>query len=631
MRKWTVDDSRELYNVKGWGVSYFDINEKGRATVSPLKSEGPAIDLTEVMRDLSLRDIATPVLLRFPDILDSRIKKINGCFEKSIKEYEFKGFFYNVFPIKVNQQKAVLEEVMRHGKKFNIGLEAGSKSELHAVLANVDSPESLIVCNGYKDEDFIELALLAQKMGKRIFLVVEKITELVLIIKLSKRLGVKPNIGIRIKLASSGSGHWEESGGHQSKFGLNSSELIDALERIKKSGLTNCLKLIHFHLGSQITNIRKIKSGLKEIAQFYSEIIALGFNVEFVDVGGGLGVDYDGTGSTRSSSVNYSVQEYANDVVYALAETCNKLELPHPNIIAEAGRALTAHHSLLVFDVLERTAPAFFEDVKREIKDDDPDILQDLYFIYKGLVQKNLNESWHDAVQLHDDVLNAFRMGMINLENRAIAERLFWSIARKANRIAKDMRHPPYELEELPRLLAEKYFGNFSLFQSLPDAWAIDQIFPIMPIQRLNEEPTVNVTIQDITCDSDGKIDLYVRRGEISRTLPLHSLKSNESYYLGVYLVGAYQEILGDLHNLFGDTNVVHIACNGDSYEIEKIIGGESVSDVLEYVNFSDKALVRTMENWVKRAIQEGKITAQEGRGFLSIYRSGLYGYTYLE
>jgi len=631
MRKWTVDDSRELYSIKGWGVSYFDINEKGNATVSPLKDNGPTIDLIDVMRDLSRKDMATPVLLRFPDILDSRIEKINSCFEKAIEEYKFNGNFYNVFPIKVNQQRAVLEEVLEHGKKFNIGLEAGSKSELHAVLANVDNPESLIVCNGYKDEDFIELALLAQKMGKKIFLVVEKLNELTLIIKISKRLKVKPNIGIRIKLASSGSGHWEESGGYSSKFGLNSSELIEALEYIKKNGLVECLKLIHFHIGSQITNIRHIKSGLREIAQFYSEINALGFRIDFVDVGGGLGVDYDGTNSTHSSSVNYSVQEYANDVVYAIADTCDKLLLPHPNIIAETGRALTAHHSLLVFDVLERTSLAYFEDVKREINSEDPDVLKDLLAIYKGLVQKNLAESWHDAVQIHDDVLNNFRMGTINLENRAIAERLFWSIARKANRIAQDMRHPPYELDKLPKLLAEKYFGNFSLFQSLPDAWAIDQIFPIMPLQRLDEEPSVNVTIQDITCDSDGKIELFVSSGEICKTLPLHHLKEGKPYYLGVYLVGAYQEILGDLHNLFGDTNVVHIACSEDSYEIDKIIAGESVSDVLEYVNFSDKALVRTMENWVKDAVQDGKISKQEGREFLSIYRSGLYGYTYLE
>ena len=631
MRKWTIDDSRELYNVKGWGISYFDINEKGNATVSPLKEDGPSIDLTEIMRELSRKDIATPVLLRFPDILDSRIEKINSCFVKAIEEYKFGGNFYNVFPIKVNQQKAVLEEVMEHGKKFNIGLEAGSKSELHAVLANVQSSKSLIICNGYKDEDFIELALLAQKMGKKIFLVVEKINELALIIKLSKRLKIKPNIGIRIKLASSGSGHWEESGGYKSKFGLNSSELIEALSLIKKNGFSDCVKLIHFHLGSQITNIRHIKSGLREIAQFYSEINALGFKIEFVDVGGGLGVDYDGTNSTHSSSVNYSVQEYANDVVYAISETCDKLELPHPNIIAETGRALTAHHSLLVFDILERTAPAFFEDVGREIKPDDPDVIKDLYSIFKSLTQKNLNEGWHDTVQIHDDVLNNFRMGTLNLENRAIAERLFWSIARKAHRIAKDMRYAPHELDNLPRLLAEKYFGNFSLFQSLPDAWAIDQIFPIMPIQRLGEEPTVDATIQDITCDSDGKIELFVDGEEISRTIKLHPLRGKSPYYLGVYLVGAYQEILGDLHNLFGDTNVVHISCKGDSYEIEKIIAGESVSDVLEYVNFSDKVLVRTMENWVKDAIENEKISKQEGREFLSIYRSGLYGYTYLE
>jgi arginine decarboxylase len=630
MRKWRIDDSRELYNINGWGINYFGINEKGHATVSPLKEKGPTIDLAEVMQELSLRDVATPLLLRFPDILDNRIEKINGCFDAAIKEYGFKGKYYNVFPIKVNQQSAVLEEVVRHGKKFNIGLEAGSKPELHAVLANMDNPESLIVCNGYKDEDFIELALLAQKMGKRIFLVVEKLNELTLIMELSRRLNVRPNIGIRIKLASNGSGKWEESGGYQSKFGLNSSDLLEALSMVEREGFTDCVKLIHFHLGSQITNIRKIKAGLREVTQFYVQLHRLGIRLEFVDIGGGLGVDYDGSRSTNASSVNYSVQEYANDVIFTIADTCNKLDLPHPNMIAESGRALTAHHSILVFNVLETAAQAFFDDAT-EIRTDAPEVLRDLYNIYKGLTSKNLMESWHDAVQFNDDVLDRFNMGILDLSTRAMAERLFWSIVRKTDRLAKEMRHPPYELSGLSRLLAEKYFGNFSLFQSLPDSWAIDQIFPVMPIQRLDEEPTVDTTVQDITCDSDGKIDLFVRGGEVTRTLPLHPLKHEEPYYLAVYLVGAYQEILGDLHNLFGDTNAVHIVCKNNGYEIEKVIDGESVADVLEYVNFSDKALVRTMENWVTGSVKEGKISLQEGKEFLNIYRSGLYGYTYLE
>ena len=632
MKKWRIDDSRDLYNVKGWGVNYFDINEKGHATVHPLKDGGPDIDLYDLVQELSLRDVSTPLLLRFPDILDSRIEKINECFNKSRKEYGFNGSYYSIFPIKVNQQRAVLEEVVSHGKKFNIGLEAGSKPELHAVLANMDNPDSLIICNGYKDEDFIELALLAQKMGKKIFIVVEKMNELHLVVKLSRRIGVRPNIGIRIKLASSGSGKWEESGGYHSKFGLNSSELLEALDYIKEEKMEDCMKLIHFHLGSQITNIRHIKSGLREVSQFYVQIRKMGMGLEFVDVGGGLGVDYDGTRSSNASSVNYSIQEYANDVVYAMYEACENGGVEHPNIIAESGRALAAHHSILVFNVLETAGQAFFDENVHEIDENAPDALKDLYGIYKGLTPKNLLESWHDAIQLNDDVLNGFKVGDYDLPTRAMCERLFWSIVRKVDLLAKDLRHPPYELSELPRLLAQKYFCNFSLFQSLPDSWGVDQVFPLMPIQRLNEEPTVETTLQDVTCDSDGKIDMFVRGGDVSRTLPLHELKKDEPYYIAVYLVGAYQEILCDLHNLFGDTNAVHIVCNDKGgYEIDKMIDGESVEDVLDYVNFSDKALVRTMENWVSRSVKEGKITLQEGKEFLNIYRSGLYGYTYLE
>ena len=632
MKKWRIDDSRDLYNVKGWGVNYFDINEKGHATVSPMKDGGPEIDLYELVQELTIRDVSTPVLIRFPDILDSRIEKINECFTKSTKEYGYKGSHYNVFPIKVNQQRAVLEEVVSHGSKFNIGLEAGSKPELHAVLANMENPDSLIICNGYKDEDFIELALLAQKMGKKIFIVVEKMNELHLVVELSRRIGVRPNIGIRIKLASHGSGKWEESGGYHSKFGLNSSELLEALDYIKEEEMEDCMKLIHFHLGSQITNIRHIKSGLREVSQFYVQIKKMGMGLEFVDVGGGLGVDYDGTRSSNASSVNYSIQEYANDVVYAMYEACENGEVPHPNIIAESGRALAAHHSILVFNVLETAGQPFFDENVHEIDDNAPEALKDLHSIYKGLTPKNLLESWHDAMQINDDMLSGFKTGDVDLLTRAMSERLFWSIVRKVDLLSKDLRHPPYELAELPRLLAKKYFCNFSLFQSLPDSWGVDQVFPIMPIQRLDEEPFIETTIQDVTCDSDGKIDMFIRGGEVGRTLPLHELKKDEPYYIGVYLVGAYQEILGDLHNLFGDTNAVHVVCNDKGgFDIDKVIEGESVEDVLDYVNFSDKALVRTMENWVSRSVKDGKITVKEGKEFLNIYRSGLYGYTYLE
>ena len=631
MKNWRIDDSRDLYNVRGWGINYFDINEEGHATVSPLRDKGPAIDLYKLVQELDLRDMPTPLLVRFPDILDMRIEKINECFNKSIQEYGFQGSFYDVFPIKVNQQRAVLEEVVRHGKKFNIGLEAGSKPELHAVLANMDNPNSLIICNGYKDEDFIELALLAQKMGKNVFVVVEKMNELPMIIDISRRIGVKPNIGLRIKLASSGQGKWEESGGYHSKFGLSSSDLLNAMDLIREEKMCDCVKLIHCHLGSQITNIRKIKSGLREISEFYAQLKKLGMGVEFVDVGGGLGVDYDGSRSAATGSVNYSIQEYANDIIYSIYETCEKFGLPHPNVIAETGRALSAHHSVLVFNVLEAAGPAFFEDSETEIPEDAADSIKDLYSILKCLNVKNLLENWHDAMQINDDVLSGFRVGTVDLQTRALSERLFWSVARKVCELSKELRHSPAELSELPRLLARKYFCNFSLFQSLPDSWAIDQIFPIMPIQRLNEAPTVDVTLQDITCDSDGKIDMFVNGEGVVRTLPVHQLKAGEPYYLAVYLVGAYQEILGDLHNLFGDTNAVHVVCDGDGYRIDQMIDGETVEDVLDYVNFSDKALVRTMENWVSNSVKEGKISLQEGKEFLNIYRSGLYGYTYLE
>lgn len=631
MRKWRIDDSREIYNVNGWGIGYFGINSAGHATVSPLKEKGPTIDLVEVMQELNLRDLSCPVLLRFPDILDNRIEQISSCFEKAAKEYQYQGQYFNVYPIKVNQQRPVLEELVQHGKKFNIGLEAGSKPELHAVLAIMDNPESLIICNGYKDEDFIELALLAQKMGKRIYLVVEKLNELQLIANISRRLGIRPNIGIRIKLASNGSGKWEDSGGYQSKFGLNSADLLDAIDLIERESLTDCVKLIHFHLGSQITNIRKIKAGLREVAQFYIQLQKRGFQVSFVDIGGGLGVDYDGTRSSNASSVNYTIQEYANDVIYTIVEAANKNNLPHPNIIAESGRALTAHHSVLVFNVLETAGQAFWNENVNSIQEGDPEILRDLHGIYSNISTSNMLECWHDAIQMQEDVLDRFNLGIIDLRTRAHAERLFWSIAQRVDRLAQQMKHPPYELHNLPRLLAEKYFCNFSLFQSLPDSWAIDQIFPIMPIQRLDEEPTLNVTIQDITCDSDGKIDFFVRNSEVSRSLPLHPLRPEEPYYLAVYLVGAYQEILGDMHNLFGDTNAVHIVSTGDhGYEIAKVIDGESVADVLDYVQFSAKKLVRIMETWVTNSVKEKRITSLEGKEFLANYRSGLYGYTYL-
>jgi len=566
MRKWRVEDSTELYNVAGWGLKYFSINEKGHVQVTPRENSAP-VDLKEVIDELKLRDVSAPVLLRFPDILDNRIQKISRCFQKAADTYEYKGQNFIVYPIKVNQMRQVVEEIVSHGNKYNIGLEAGSKPELHAVLAINTHVNSIIVCNGYKDEDYVELALLAQKMGRRIFLVVEKLNELKLISDVAKRLKMRPNIGIRIKLTSSGSGKWEESGGDVSKFGLNSSELLDALSFLEKNKMEDCLKLIHFHIGSQITKIRRIKNALREAMQFYVQLSKMGFSIEFVDIGGGLGVDYDGTRSAMGeNSMNYSIQEYVNDSVSALVDVCVKNDLPQPNIITESGRSLTAHHSVLIIEVLETTRLPIWND-DEEIGEDAHELTRELYNIWDKINSSRVFEDWHDALQIREEALELFSLGLIDLKTRAQIEKLFWSVARDVNDMTRSMKHPPEELRKVARMLPEKYFCNFSLFQSLPDSWAIDQMFPIMPIQRLDEKPNHDCTLQDVTCDSDGKIDRFVSPQGTSYSLPVHGLKSNEHYYIGVFLVGAYQEILGDLHNLFGDTSAVHISVTDTGYE----------------------------------------------------------------
>ena len=583
------------------------------------------------MEELSLRDVSAPVLVRFPDILDNRIEKTSNCFEKAAKEYEYKGENFIIYPIKVNQMRPVVEEIISHGKKFNLGLEAGSKPELHAVIAvNTDS-DSPIICNGYKDRNYIELALLAQKMGKRIFLVVEKLNELNIIYEVSRKLNVRPNIGIRIKLASSGSGKWEESGGDASKFGLTSSELLEALSMLEKKGMKDCLKLIHFHIGSQITKIRRIQTALREASQFYVQLHQMGYNVEFVDCGGGLGVDYDGTRSSNSeSSVNYSIQEYVNDCVYTFADVSNKNNIPHPNLITESGRSLSAHHSVLIMQVLETASlPSMNENF--EPKENAHQLVKDMYEIWDNLNPRTLLEDWHDAQQIREECLDLFSHGFVDLRTRADIESMYWSVTREVNMLAQTQKHIPEELLTLDKLLADKYFCNFSLFQSLPDSWAIDQLFPIMPIQRLNERPDKQATLQDITCDSDGKIANFVTNSYLSHSLPVHTLKKDEPYYMAVFLVGAYQEILGDMHNLFGDTNAVHVSVTDKGYAIDKIIDGETVAEVLEYVQYEPKKLARRLEIWVAKSLQAGKITLEEGKEFLSNYRSGLYGYTYLE
>ena len=631
MAKWRIEDSEELYNIGGWGVNYFGINKKGNVYVAPNK-DGNQIDLKEIIDELAERDTKAPILLRFPDILNNRIEKTAECFEKAAKAYKFQREHFIVFPAKVNQMRPVVEEIVSSGKRFNIGLEAGSKPELHAVLATHTNSESIIVCNGHKDRNFIELALLAQKMGKHIFLVVEKLEELDTIIQTALQLEMRPDIGIRIKLASQGRGKWEESGGDASKFGLGSSDLLVALDKLKENDMADCLKLIHFHIGSQVTSIRRIQAALNEASQFYVQLHTMGFDVKFVDCGGGLGVDYDGTRSSNSeSSVNYSIQEYVNDCVYTFVETANQNNIPHPNIITESGRSLTAHYSVLIIEAFEKSSLPQMDE-SWEANPNDHKLVKDLSEIWDHLSTRSMLEDWHDAQQIREEGLDLFSHGLIDLKTRAQIESVYWSITREVNAMSHSLKHIPEELLGLDKLLADKYYCNFSLFQSMPDTWAIDQLFPLMPIQRLTERPTHNATLHDITCDSDGKVTSYVNNGRLTDFIPLHDIKKDEPYYIGVFLLGAYQEILGNMHNLFGDTTTVTIKlANDNSYSIDHIQEGETIADVLTYVQYDPKHLVRHLESWVARAVKQGKISVSEGKNFINNYRSGLYGYTYLE
>ena len=631
MTKWTIDEAREHYNIKGWGAGYFDINSKGNIVVHPDQKSTHYIDLKELVDDIQSKGYSLPVLIRFSDILKASIANLANSFQNSIDEYGFEGQYHGVYPIKVNQQRQVVEEIVKFGQPFNIGLEAGSKPELHAILAILDNPEALLVCNGYKDEAFIRLALMSQKLGKRVFIVVEKLDELALIDKVAKELGVQPNIGLRIKLVSAGQGRWSSSTGEYSKFGLNTMELMEAMEIAKSKNILDCVKLIHFHLGSQITNIRRIKDSLKEVGRFYSELMKFGCNIQYIDVGGGLGIDYDGSRSTFASSTNYSVQEYANDVVYHLLEICKAEDLPHPNIISESGRAMTAHHSILVVNVLDVTTfPEWSEQI--EIADDAPEVVKEVFDVLDSTSNKNLIESWHDAVHLKDEAQNQFLLGLISLTDRAMAERIYWGICRKIEKLSSRLKFLPDDIRNLRTKLADKYFCNFSVFQSVPDSWAIDQVFPVVPLNRLHEEPDRDATIADITCDSDGRIDTFIgtHRGT-ENTLRVHSLQPGESYCLCIFLTGAYQEILGDLHNLFGDTNTVHVSLKEDgSLNYEQIIEGEDVTDVLDYVQFSADELAGRIDGFLIGCVQRGVVTQKEADDFIALYKAGLDGYTYL-
>ena len=628
--RWSTQDASELYDVASWGKGYFSVGDGGQLLVHPEKEPNRSIDLKQLIDTLVLRGINLPILVRFAEILKHRLGELHDAFDVAIREHKYNGGYCCVYPIKVNQQRQVVEEVLEFGKPYKFGLEAGSKPELLAVMALADN-DTPIICNGFKDDEYIEMAMLAQKIGRKIIPVVEKYTELALIAKYAERVGVRPTIGIRAKLASRGSGRWKSSGGYRSKFGLSTTEVVKALDELKLLGMADCLKLLHFHLGSQITNIRQVKGAVTEAARLYAELWRDGATgLEFLDVGGGLGIDYDGSQTDFESSVNYTLQEYANDVVYHAQNVCDEAGVPHPTIITESGRAIAAYHSALVFNVLG-VAGLGEEEVPQELPNDPEQPVIDLQETLRSVNSRNLLEAYHDAQQALDSALNLFSLGYLPLNQRCIAENLFWAICRKVQKMSRELDFFPEELEGLDAMLSDTYFCNFSLFQSMPDSWAIKQLFPIMPIHRLNEKPGRHAVLGDITCDSDDKVDQFIDRRDVKRTLALHEFNGSD-YYLGAFLVGAYQEILGDLHNLFGDTNAVHVRLSPSGEVIlDEVIKGDTVREVLDYVQFKTDSLVARLRKDVETAVREGRLGYEESGRLVRYYEEGLHGYTYLE
>jgi arginine decarboxylase len=628
--RWTISDASELYDVPRWGKGYFSVSIQGHLQVHPTKDPNLAIDMKDLVERLQLRGLDLPILLRFNGILKDRLREIHDVFAQAIKDHDYKGRYACVYPIKVNQQRHVVEQVVQYGKAYGFGLEAGSKPELLAVVAMTDA-DTPIICNGFKDAEFIEMAMLAQKIGRRVIPVVEKYTELAMILKYAEKVGVRPQIGMRIKLAARGSGRWQSSGGWRSKFGLTVGEILHAVEELKNRDMLDCFKLLHFHLGSQITNIRHVKGAMTEAARAYADLVKRGAGLEFLDVGGGLGVDYDGSQTNFESSVNYTLQEYANDIVHHLQSVCDEAGVPHPSIISESGRAIAAYHAALVFGTLGVAGQGNGDESLLDIPPDSEQPLHDLVDTYKNVTARNVLESFHDAQQAMDVTMTLFSTGYLSLDQRALAENLFWAISKKIKRLTEQLDFVPEELEGLDMLLSDTYFCNFSLFQSMPDSWAIKQLFPVMPIHRLSERPTRHAVLGDITCDSDGKIDQFIDRRDVKRTIRLHAY-DGQPYYLAAFLIGAYQEILGDLHNLFGDTNTVHVDTTpAGEVVLEAIVKGDTVREVLDYVEFEASDLITRLQTAVETAVRESRLSHQEAGRFLKFYEDGLNGYTYLE
>jgi arginine decarboxylase len=641
---WSVHDAVELYGVNNWGRQFFSANAQGHLVVHPTGTKDVGIDLKLLVDDIEARGISAPMLIRFPDVLRYRVEELNNCFNAAIKEQNYRGIYRGVYPIKVNQERLVVEAIVRHGKDHHFGLEAGSKPELMTILALLDNDEALFICNGYKDEEYIEMALLATKLGRKVILVVEKLSELDVVVRLAEKHRVRPMIGMRAKLSARGTGRWEASTGDRSKFGFTAEEMLQVCESLRARNMLDCLQMLHFHIGSQVSNIRNIKQALKEAARFYVELHKLGAGLKFLDVGGGLAVDYDGSNTSYDVSMNYTMQEYANDVVFQVMEVCDETGVEHPAIISESGRALTAHHSMLIFNVLGASEAVMPEPADAgasqngertdtaevELPEDAPNVLWNMRETCNMVSRKNYLEAYHDAVQMRDEAVTMFNLGYLSIKQRALAERIFWLTCRRVLKIVRTMPSVPEDLEKLERSMADTYYCNFSLFQSVPDHWAINHLFPIMPVHRLNERPTRRGVLADITCDSDGKIEDFIDLKDVKSVLELHPLTA-EPYYLGIFLVGAYQEILGDLHNLFGDSNAVHVSLDNGGYRIEQVEMGDTVEDVLHYVSYDKNEMIHRLRSAAEAAVRAGKMTIEDLRLFVTMYQNGMDGYTYME
>lgn len=625
---WTIEDSEELYRITSWGNPYFSINSDGHLTVSPQGDRGGSLDLLDLVEAIKQRNLNLPLLIRFSDILEDRIERLNACFAKAIARYKYSGNYRGVFPVKCNQQRQLLEDIVRFGKPFQFGLEAGSKPELLIALATLHTPGALLICNGYKDRDYIETAMLGQRLGQKPIIVIEQMNEVDLVIAASKHLNIRPVVGVRAKLSTKGSGRWGVSAGDRAKFGLTVPEILAVVERLRQHDMLDCLQLLHFHIGSQISAISVIKEALREASRIYVELAQLGANMNYLDVGGGLAVDYDGSQTTFYASKNYSTQNYANDVVAEVQEACKLKGLPVPTLVSESGRAIASHQSVLVFDVLG-TSEAQGQEIEIPSEDEHA-ILRELYDIYQNLNPRTVQELYNDAIQFKEEAISLFNFGYLSLTERAKAERLFWACCRKVMSVSRDANFVPEDIEELSQSMASLYYINLSVFQSMPDTWAIDQLFPILPIHRLNEEPTCRGTLADLTCDSDGKINQFIDLRDVKHVLELHPLEPDQPYYLGMFLGGAYQEIMGNLHNLFGDTNAVHIRMTPKGYQVEHVVKGDTMTEVLGYVQYDPEDMVENIRRRSEQALQENKITLQESQLLLQHYEQSLGQYTYL-